>query len=197
MKAVMPEGWAEQMKVKLEKKMRFAVSKAQGLSYIPYTTQDGEWAPTDICWWTNGFWGAELWQMFLMTGDTRYRDSAVCAERMMDEALHNIRGFDHDAGFRWLIQSGVRHALEKNQESFDRTLLSANLLAARFNPNGFIRAWNGEGREGWAIIDCMMNLPLLCWASRQTGDPRFKLIAMRHADTAMKHFVRTDGSCNH
>jgi unsaturated chondroitin disaccharide hydrolase len=138
-----------------------------------------------------------MWQMYRMTGAELYREEALRAENMLDEALRNFKNLSHDTGFMWLIHSGVRYALEKNPESFDRTLFAAEMLAARFNPNGFIRAWNGEGREGWAIVDCMMNLPLLYWASEETGDPRFRLIAMAHADTTLRRFVRPDGSCNH
>ena len=60
-----------------------------------------------------------------------------------------------------------------------------------FNPVGkFIRAWNdneetGEKKTGWAIIDCMMNIPLLYWAAEETEDPRYKQIAMMHADTCL------------
>ena len=43
----------------------------------------------------------------------------------------------------------------------------------------------------------MMNLPLLYWASEQTKDPRFYHIAVRHADTVIKHFIREDGSVIH
>lgn len=79
---------------------------------------------------------------------------------------------------------------------------AANLLAGRFNPAGFIRAWNdipGESSDtrGWAIIDCLFNIPLLYWAGEETGDPRFRKIAVTHADTVLKHFVRPDGSVRH
>lgn len=47
------------------------------------------------------------------------------------------------------------------------------------------------------IIDSMMNLPLLYWASRETGDPRFSKIARQHADTTAKYLVRKDGSTGH
>ena len=189
--------WLANMKEKLDRKMRYAVEKAREVDYIPYSTENGQWKKNDIRWWTNGFWPANMWQMFRMTGDSLYRDEAVRAEKMLDEALTDFKSLSHDVGFMWLIQSGVRYALEGNQDSYDRTLFAAHMLAARFNPNGFIRAWNGEGREGWAIVDCMMNLPLLYWASEMTGDPRFRQIAMIHADTTMESFVRADGSCNH
>lgn len=192
-----PEGWAESVKEKLIKKMRFGAEMALEQNLIPYTTKDGKWARNSIDNWTNGFWGAEMWQMYLMTKDSFYRDAAVKAEEMMDEALRDFKGLHHDVGFMWLIQSGVRYSIEGNRDSQDRALFCANMLAGRFNPNGFIRAWNGDGKEGWAIVDCMMNLSLLYWASRQTKDPRFKLIAMRHADTNIRYVVREDGSCNH
>lgn len=190
-------GWLKETEQKLDRKMRFAVGKAREVSWMPYTTENGRWKETRIGWWTNGFWPASMWQMYRMTGAELYREEALRAENMLDEALRNFKNLSHDTGFMWLIHSGVRYALEKNPESFDRTLFAAEMLAARFNPNGFIRAWNGEGREGWAIVDCMMNLPLLYWASEETGDPRFRLIAMAHADTTLRRFVRPDGSCNH
>ncbi len=188
--------WIEDIKDKLYQKMLFNVKKAEGLQ-IPYTVEQGEWVCPGKHSWTNGFWGATLWQMYLMTNDSYFRDEAVIAEKKMDAALYDFKGLYHDVGFMWLIQSGVRYELEKNIDSFDRTYFCALILASRFNPHGFIRAWNGNNREGWAIIDTMMNLPLLFWASRQTGDSRFRLIALEHADTCMKYFVRADGSCNH
>ena len=79
--------------------------------------------------------------------------------------------------------------------------MAASNLAGRFNPAGnFIVAWNGNvdpRRNGWAIIDCTMNLPLLYWAYDQTGDPRYYHIATKHADTAIKAFIREDGSARH
>lgn len=189
--------WVNDMKARLDQKMAYGVKKANEVDYMPYSTENGQWKKTEIGWWTNGFWPATMWQMFRMTGKELYRDEAIRTEKMLDAALANFKNLSHDVGFMWLIHSGVRYALEKNADSYDRTLFAAEVLAGRFNPNGFIRAWNGQGREGWAIIDCMMNLPILYWASEVTGDPRYKLIAMKHADTSMQAFVRPDGSCNH
>ena len=190
------KAWLEEVSARLDAKMQYAVKKADEVDYIPYSTKDNQWAPTDIRWWTNGFWPATMWQMYLATKNEVYRNEAVRAELMLDEALKDFKTTHHDVGFMWLIQSGVRYALEKNQDSYDRTMLAAYLLASRYNPSGFIRAWN-EDRHGWAIVDCMMNINLLYWATDMTGDPRFKKIAMNHADTTIKYFVRPDGSCNH
>ena len=191
------KAWLEEVAAKLHTKMTYAVGKAREVDYIPYSTENGQWKPIHIHWWTNGFWPATMWQMYLATKDELYRDEAIRAEKMLDVNLVDFEGLSHDVGFMWLIQSGVRYALEGNKDSYARTMKAAQHLACRYNPNGFIRAWNGEGRQGWAIVDCMMNLPLLYWASEVTGDPRFRLIAMKHADTAMDVFIRPDGSCNH
>lgn len=191
------KAWLEDVAAKLHTKMTYAVGKAREVDYIPYSTENGQWKPIHIHWWTNGFWPATMWQMYLATKDELYRDEAIRAEKMLDVNLVDFEVLSHDVGFMWLIQSGVRYALEGNKDSYARTMKAAQHLACRYNPNGFIRAWNGEGRQGWAIVDCMMNLPLLYWASEVTGDPRFRLIAMKHADTAMDVFVRPDGSCNH
>ena len=186
----------DELKEKLTRKMLYAVKCAKEVDGIPYSVENGKWTFGEKDWWTNGFWAAEMWQMYLMSGNGTFREEAIRAEEFMDDALRDTPALHHDVGFMWLIQSGVRYALEGNKDSYDRTYLAANILAGRYNPNGFIRAWNGD-RYGWAIIDTMMNLNLLYWASRVTKDPRYKLIAMKHADTAMKYFVREDGSCNH
>ncbi len=189
--------WLEEISCKLARKMAYGIKKARQVSFMPYTTQNGQWKETRIGGWTNGFWPASMWQMYLMTGDASFRAEALRAEAMLDDALKDFKNLSHDVGFMWLIHSGVRYHLEHNQDSFDRTLYAADMLACRYNPNGFLRAWNQVERAGWAIVDCMMNLPILYWASRQTADPRYKLMAMNHADTTIKYFIRPDGSCNH
>ena len=184
---------------KLKHKMPLALKKAQELDFIPYTVKDNQWQPgpfDGMCWWTNGFWPAEMWAMYRMTGDEAYQTEAQRAEDMLDDAFRDYDHLHHDVGFMWLISSGANYRMTTCDLSRKRTMLAANILAGRFNPAGFIRAWNTD-RTGWAIIDCMMNLPILYWASEHTGDPRFRKIAMIHADTAMRQFIRPDGSSDH
>lgn len=191
--------WTDTITGKLQAKIPYAIEKAQSLDGMPYTVENCEWrtGPMDgICWWTNGFWPAQMWQMYLMTGDAQYLREANRAEDMLDEAFVAFDGLHHDVGFMWRISAGVNYDLTGQDKSRRRALHAANLLAGRFNPAGFIRAWNGDC-TGWAIIDCMMNLSLLYWAWKHTSDPRFLKIANAHANTTMTHFVRPDGSCEH
>lgn len=149
-------------------------------------------------WWTNGFWPGLLWLAYRETGSEVWKDTAQRCEARLDEALTWFEGLHHDVGFVWTLSSLASFRLTGDDSSRRRALLAATLLAGRFNPAGrFLRAWNGRHQTGWAIVDCLMNLPLLYWAGEQTGDPRFSLIAQAHADTALAHILRPDGSCCH
>lgn len=174
---------------------------------IPYTTKDGVFddrGKTEICWWTNGFWGGMMWQLYHATEKSVYLENALRTEIRLDENLMNRQGMDHDSGFKWLPTAVAHYRVTGDMASRNRALLAADNLASRFNPVGkFIRAWNNwDGNEdgsfaGRAIIDCMMNLPLLYWAGEELHDPRFYHIARMHADTAIKNFIREDGSAKH
>ena len=197
--------WVTDTLKKIEDKMVSVTERNR--NKIPYTTDangrfDDRSDEKEICWWTNGFWGGEMWQLYKLTGNEMFKEEALQVEKKLDKAFLNYNGMDHDAGFRWLPTAVINYKLSGDEASKNRGLLAANSLAGRFNMNGnFIRAWNdwGDGRDttGWAIIDCMMNLPLLYWASDVLKDPRFKEIAIAHADTAMKNFIRKDGSVRH
>lgn len=193
--------WAWETAEKIKKKESLVAKRNR--HKIPYTAKNGVFddRTDDICWWTNGFWGGMMWQLYHATGDMLYREIAEENEEKLDANLMDCGGMDHDSGFKWLPTAVVNYRLNKKKKSRNRAMLAADNLAGRFNPAGrFIRAWNDEGepvRAGWAIIDCMMNLGLLYWAFEETKDPRYRQIAVMHADTAMAHFVRPDGSVNH
>lgn len=190
--------WAQDMLGKLKVKMPHGIEKALEIPGVPYTVQDGAWlAKPSICWWTNGFWPASMLQMYALTGDEKYLTEARRMEDMLDGAFADFYGLHHDVGFMWRISSGFDYELTGDEKNLKRTLLAASLLSARYNPSGFIRAWNGVEKTGWAIIDCMMNLCVLYFASEYLQDPRFALIAQRHADTVQRVFVRADGTCEH
>lgn len=171
---------------------------------FPHASVDGTYVLEAPHWWTAGFWPGLLWLLYRdsESKDDRYKDIAEACEQQLDEVLAGYDRLDHDIGFMWSLTSVARYKLLGEEQSRKRALLAASVLSGRFNIKGnYIRAWNpwseGDRNEGWAIIDCMMNLPLLYWASETTGDPRFKHLAMAHADTVLNYFIRTDGSVNH
>lgn len=203
--------YAEKLIGQITDKMAWVSEKNK--DKIPYTTEeDGsyddrldakkQWGEGDgPDWWTNGFWGGILWLMYQATGEAKYMEIARVSEYRLEERLQEFNGLHHDVGFMFRLTAAADYDLTGSLRSKKTALHAANLLAGRFNPAGeFIRAWNDGDKEdtrGWAIIDCMMNLSLLYWASEAGNDPRFRHIAMAHADTAMEQFVRPDGSVSH
>ena len=206
--------WLDQVYDKLLVKMKAECERIGTM--IPYTTdKDGKYydvATTPgmgIGYWTNGFWPGMLWQMYEATGDEAYRQVAAKVEERLEEGLRDSELTGHDVGFLFLQSSVSNYRKTGDMEARRRALLAASILASRYNLDGkFIRAWpdamaeiakhfGGGDVRGWMIIDCMMNLPILYWASEETGDPRYKKIAVNHAKTAQQYTVRPDGSCNH
>lgn len=175
---------------------------------IPYRTVNGRFddmTDVDISWWTNGFWAGLLWLAHGRNADEPFAEWAKDSELLLDRAMENFFDLHHDVGFMWHISSVTRYKLEGNRDSLRRGMVAATILAGRFNLEGrFIRAWNQAGESSdrspsvkWAIIDCLMNLPLLYWASDESGDPRFRHIAIAHTETVMRHFIQSDGSSRH
>ncbi|TXK80608.1 glycoside hydrolase family 88 protein [Paenibacillus sp. N3.4] len=195
-----PQNWAQEAWDQTTAKIA-RTSKRIGDGF-PHASVKGEYKLEPAYWWTAGFWPGLLWLIYRETKDEQLKVLAESCEQQLDQVITDYYRLDHDIGFMWTLTSVARYKLLGAEDSKRRGLLAANLLAARFNVQGnFIRAWNpwheGEDNAGWAIIDCLMNLPLLHWASATTGDPRYRQIATRHADMAVEHFIRPDGSVNH
>lgn len=192
--------WVNEVFDKVVEKFRWSAAVAAQQDIIPYRGDQGQWAgpPFDgDGWWTNGFWPGLMWQLYHATGEEQFMEEARRVQKRLVREMDAFIRLNHDVGFVYLLSLGADAKLTGDEKARVHTLHAANILAGRFNPVGYIRAWNGEDRTGWAIVDCMMNLALLYWAHLETGDPRFSNIAMIHADTSIRHFVRKDGSCNH
>ena len=197
------QAWIDGIFAKLDQKLSRVAVKSR--DKIPYTVENGVHNsctdpdhPRGITWWTNGFWGGLMWLMYEATKNEEYLTTAKNAEVIMDGALKQFEKLHHDVGFMWHIMSGAAYRLTGDKASRTRALYAAATLAGRYNlSGGFIRAWNGKDQAGWTIIDCLMNIPLLYWASREIGDDRYAQIAMAHADMALRDHVRYDGSSVH
>ena len=195
--------WINDTWKKVDKKLKKIAVKSR--DKLPYTTINGvhdDKSSTFVDWWTNGFWGGMMWLMYNATGNEEYKITAQNSERLLDNALKDYKKLHHDVGFMWHLTSGANYRLTGDMAAYNKNLYAAATLASRYNIDGrYIRAWNNAwdnmDPSGWTIIDCMMNIPLLYWASREIGDDRFKKIAMAHADMAIRDHIREDGSVVH
>lgn len=199
MKAVLEENKAHILDIWDKVEAKIAVTSDKIRDGMPYTIRNGvydDWQDY-ASWWTNTFWAGILWLLYKETKIEKYKAYAQSIEVKMDSVLHDYDELHHDVGFMWLLSSVMSYELTGDAGSRKRAMLAASVLSSRSNiAGGYIRAWNGD-HTGWAIIDCMMNLPLLYWAGEQCGDDRFKHVGMMHADKTMRDFVREDGSVHH
>lgn len=169
--------------------------------HFPHVSYDGIYREEPASFWTSGFWPGLLWLLHEETGSKEALKLAGALEERLDPVLDGFVTLHHDVGFMWLPSAVADYKRTGREASRVRGLKAASHLAGRFNLAGrFIRAWTDEvnpDSKGWAIIDCMMNLPLLFWASKELGDPRFSHIARSHGDTVLKHFIRPDAAAAH
>jgi len=192
------KAWAEEMLKKVDKKMS-AVTLRSRNKLADGVDENGvhkSRAPYD---WTAGFFGGLNAMLYEYTKNEEYLKTLETNEKMLDEAFDKSFEFlNHDVGFMWYLTSGAKYRLTGDFDSKKRCFFAAATLMGRFVPTGnFIKAWNNEEAYNWTIIDCMMNLPLLYFASREIGDDRYKRVAMAHADNALACHIRPDGSVAH
>lgn len=173
---------------------RFPGPSSDDLVYAPTDNTDG---------WTTSFWTGQCWLAYEVTGDERFRAAAEAQLETFDRRLDEGEVETHDLGFLYSLSAVAGHRHTGNDRDRDMAVRAASLLADRFREApGLIQAWGdhedpGDWVEGRMIVDTMMNLPLLFWASETTGDPRYASIAETHARTNAEHVVRDDGSTFH
>ena len=148
--------------------------------------------------WTSGFYPGVLWLMYDLTKDIAWKEKGTLYTNALESEQFNAS--NHDIGFKMMCSFGLGYKLTKN-ESYKKVLIqSAKTLTTRFNEKvGCIRSWD-HNKDKWefpVIIDNLMNLELLFWAWKETGDPVFYNIAVSHAKTTMKNHFRNDYSSYH
>jgi hypothetical protein len=148
--------------------------------------------------WTSGFYPGVLWYMFELTGDDAWKEKAIKYTDLLEDQQYN--GSNHDVGFRMFCSFGNALRLSGDRSYIPVLEQSAKTLIKRYYEHvGCIRSWDFN-QENWqcpVIIDNMMNLELLFWATKQTGDPIYREIALSHAQTTMENHFRADNSSVH
>lgn len=147
-------------------------------------------------WWCSGFYAGTLLEIYERTHDGALLKDAKESLDSLSKEQYNTH--THDLGFMMYTSFGNANRLHP-EDAYKKVLLnSAKSLATRFNPKvGCIKSWESKPSDFLVIIDNMMNLELLFWATRETGDSSFYKIAVTHANTTMKNHYRPDYSSYH
>ena len=151
--------------------------------------------------WTDGFWTGMLWLAYEYTNDEKYRKLAdKNVHRFLNRVEKNIELDHHDLGFLYTLSCVSAYKITGNKDAKRAAILAAEKLLTRWQEKGqFLQAWGPyNSKEHYRfIIDCMLNIPLLYWASEETGDSKYKDIAQRHFETSCKYVIRDDASAFH
>ncbi|WP_369386798.1 glycoside hydrolase family 88 protein [Streptomyces sp. CG1] len=181
----------------------YAVEKlravAPGVSGFPVGTKFEKWVFSQNGDWVGGFWPGTLWMAYLYSKDEIFRTLALDSARKLAPRRYDTS--THDLGFLFYPSWVTAWRLTGDDSWRAGAVQAAGSLIQRYNPRGhFIRAWgalNDPNNAGRVIMDTIMNLDLLAFAARQTGDEKYLHVAVEHARTAQRVFPRQDGSTPH
>lgn len=172
-------------------------------SFPERTDENGGWIQTEPNlngWWVGGHWVGLLWLAYATTKDNSF---ATAARDWGNRLLPRRPELDdHDLGFLFELGFVLGYQFTADEKLKAPALQAASTLSQRFNPHGqFIQAWGlldtSPELRGRTIMDTMMNLDLLFWAGKQSGDSRYAEIAAAHARTTLTYHLRSDGSTSH
>lgn len=175
------------------------------------------YSPSENEDWTNGFWTGEIWLIYEYLNnkakelperndeliemiDLLKHAGNVQVDSFLNRIEKKISVDHHDMGFLYSPSCVAAYKLTGNENAKKAAIKAADQLITRFHPVGeFIQAWGpmDQPENYRLIIDCLLNLPLLYWASEETGDEKYRDIAEKHIHTAVSNVIRDDYSTWH
>jgi unsaturated chondroitin disaccharide hydrolase len=174
-------------------------SVAPGVKAFPVGTKFEKWVYSQNGDWVGGFWPGTLWMAWLYSEDDAFRTWALESAQRLAPRQYDTS--THDLGFLFYPSWVTAWRLTGDEAWRAGAVQAADSLIQRYNPRGhFIRAWGAltdPNNAGRVIIDTMMNLDLLAFAGSQTGDGKYLNVAVEHAKTVQRTFLRPDGSIPH
>lgn len=197
-----------------EKSMQEVIDKALDFSYnqsllmakdyekkgdfLPRSFENNQSTSSGSEWWTSGFFPGTLWYLYEDSKDSLLLRYARSFTHRLEKEQYTTN--NHDIGFMIFCSYGNGYRLTKDS-CYKKVILTASeSLSKRFRQEvGLIKSWDFN-KDKWqypVIIDNMMNLEMLLWASKNGGKSKFKDIAISHSDKTMVNHYRNDNSCYH
>jgi len=165
---------------------------------LPRTFEKGKLVTSDSRWWCSGFYPGVLWYLYENNPTDVLKKYAIDYTARVEREKYTTD--NHDVGFMIYCSFGNGLRLLEKDGYKDVIIEASKSLSTRYkSPVNLIRSWdwNEQVWEYPVIIDNMMNLEMLMWTSKETGNKSFETIALNHADKTMKEHFRDDYSCYH
>ena len=155
----------------------------------------------NVAGWGNGFWSGILWHAYELTGNEKYKNVVLSQIPSWTKRIEEKIGVNHhDMGFLYSLSCVAAYKLTGNEEAKEAAIKAADHLCTRYQEKGqFIQAWGNvdDPKSYRLIVDCLLNIPLLYWASEVTGNPRYEEIAWNHFNSTVEVCCRADASTYH
>lgn len=181
----------------LEKSLNKVGHMQKELKDFPHITQQGKWLTHPYGHWTGGFWTGLLWikSLYGSSPEEDRQEALLWAKKLKARENDNTT---HDMGFLFGPSCVMGYKMTGDEQLAKLALAGARNMTDLYEErSGLILAWDEPGYEGNAIVDTIMNVPLLVWAAEQTGKSELNELAASIADTIMKQHIRPDGSIYH
>lgn len=192
-------------KVKVDKALEHAArqylymrSELQGSNQFPktYDKHMQRLKTSNSEWWCSGFYPGTLFYLYEDTGDKELYAEGVRMLKLLEPEQYNVN--THDVGFMMYCSYGNANRIAPKPEYKDIMVNSARSLISRFSPVvGCIKSHNRKPDDYVVIIDNMMNLELLMFASKAFDNDTLEYVARTHANTTLKNHFRKDYSSYH
>lgn len=180
-----------------EQRMQATALGLAPTDYPYYTGSSGSWVTTGPSAWTSGFFPGSLWLLNRATKQASYESEAESWQAGIESQDTNTG--TQDLGF--MIFDSYGNGFEQTHDAAYKqvVLTAAASLATRYSPVvGAIRSWGSpSSKQFTVIVDNLMDLELLLWASEHGGPKSDAQIALTDALTTLRDFVRPDGSTIH
>ena len=164
-------------------------------------TNDNTYLAMDNTEWPNGVWTGILWLCYEVSGTKHFREAA---EKNVQSFIYRIENEieveNHDLGFLYSLSCVSAYKLTGNDDAKEAAIMAAEKLLIRYQSKGqFIQAWGELGIQDnyRLIVDCLLNIPLLFWATTITKDERYREVAIKHYHTTIENAIREDSSAYH
>ncbi|AGA78411.1 glycoside hydrolase family 88 protein [Echinicola vietnamensis] len=188
----------------IQENIAFSVKQYEHLSTLvpedklprTFIQEEAKSVSSGTSWWTSGFYPGTLLYLYEMSGDSSMLQLAEQKLEILEKEKDN-KG-THDLGFMLFCSFGNAYRITGNEHYKEVMLQGAESLATRFHPEtGLIKSWDHGSWKYPVIIDNMMNLEFLFWASDVSGDDKYRNINISHADSTLKNHFRDDFSSYH
>ncbi len=162
---------------------------------------DGFYEPIMNNTWTTGFWTGQIWLAYeYCRNEELKRAGEIQMASFLKRIIEKVDVDHHDMGFLYSPSCVAGYKLTKSSIGKEAAIKAADQLLTRYRPVGeFLQAWGpvNTAENNRLIIDCLLNVPLLFWATEMTNDDKYAIVAQKHIKTALLNVIREDYSTWH